>query len=919
MDRCLQQSMSADRIHSVRDSRVATRDSQWLPLLASVSSEAAIDQSTLNSLLASIRMLSVLFVLLTSLCGMCDSTFASDDSKKDDADSTSVIDQARDADGEVSLIKYPDMVLPSAEELLRAKPFDWIVLKTSDVLVVEPVGPRPDTLTILNNEYERYLKGRAGFTEGVDKLKERRRQLQRISLTLVDPGADQDPDYVLETKQVQKIDYFEDIVLRRANLLIDEGNIPLTYNLLLLVDRRHRENNLRLTEIFQSIKRDDAMAAAAEERVRYTVPEPLPLKLTKSWPRFDETYQRMLFTDAGLRSTRGDDEGSLRLLEDLWDRNAAYPELADRFGRVIDQVVSRFVQESDYRQARFFIGRLTARDPQHAVALKWRTELAARTESMIAEARNATSQGDASLGASLIDRAARIWPETPGLREAHRELNDRFQSVRLGVLRLPDDAKSYPFDAASESDERNLTWQPLFEPVRVDERGVRYRSTLLESWEPLDLGRQVQFTLRLKRADWEARPLITSADIQHEIAAKIDPTSPVYDERFAGTVERVEVQSPSEFTIFFRRLPLRLEALFQFPISLADPRALNPDLPPAALAHAGRQKFYEDQRDERQVVYRRVRSQPTTTKSRNIDEIVQIRYDSWDRGLQGLLRGEVVGLPHVDLKDVKGLQDDNRFFVVPYALPVSHLIVFNPRSLPLRDGQLRRSLTLALPREELLAKSIVAESDRKYARLMATPFPSNSYGHNRLLQEPPYDPQRAAALAMTARKQLGGDALPVLRLVCSPEPVVRKAAVEMIEHWRRVGITVQLVDSGNSLRDDDWDVAYRSMRIIEPLTELWPLLTVQSGTGIETLRPLPDRVRRQLLELERVNDWTSAKNLLHRIESELLVETRFIPLWEIDDFFVTRRNLIGLPPRLMHAFHDVERWTLQSWYPQESP
>ena len=141
----------------------------------------------------------------------------------------------------------------------------------------------------------------------------------------------------------------------------------------------------------------------------------------------------------------------------------------------------------------------------------------------------------------------------------------------------------------------------------------------------------------------------------------------------------------------------------------------------------------------------------------------------------------------------------------------------------------------------------------------------------------------------------------------------------MIEHWRRVGITVQLVDSGNSLRDDDWDVAYRSMRIIEPLTELWPLLTVQSGTGIETLRPLPDRVRRQLLELERVNDWTSAKNLLHRIESELLVETRFIPLWEIDDFFVTRRNLIGLPPRLMHAFHDVERWTLQSWYPQESP
>jgi hypothetical protein len=78
-------------------------------------------------------------------------------------------------------------------------------------------------------------------------------------------------------------------------------------------------------------------------------------------------------------------------------------------------------------------------------------------------------------------------------------------------------------------------------------------------------------------------------------------------------------------------------------------------------------------------------------------------------------------------------------------------------------------------------------------------------------------------------------------------------------------------------------------------------------------------VRRQLLDLEQVNDWGSAISLLQRIETELLIETRYIPLWEIDEFFVTRRNLIGLPPRMMHAFHDVERWTLQSWYPQENP
>ena len=736
-----------------------------------------------------------LLLILVLFSGFSAPASADDETSKAAEPQSENTENPKAPEAEVVLLKYSDMVLPSAEEFLRAKPFDWIVLKSMEVLVVEPVGPRPDTLAILMSEYERYLKGRAGFGDGVERLGERRRQFQRLALTLVNPGADQDPDYVLETKFIQRIEYFEDLVLRRTNLLIDEGNVSLAYDLLLFVDRRHRENNVRLTENYQSNKRDEAaIAAAEEERLRYTVPEPPPLKLSKTWPRFDETYQKLLFNDAVIRSKRGENESALRLLDDLWDRNQAYPELSRMIGQVVDQLMTEFVDRFDYRQARFFLGRLTSRDSQHPIAIKWRSELATRTSAMIAEARKATTQGDAALGASLVNQAARVWPETPGLKDAYRELNDRFQSVRLGFMRIAGDAKSYPFDTAGETDAKHLTLQPLFEPVRVDERGVRYRSTMLESWEPMDLGRQVQFTLRLKRAEWEARPLITSADIHRELAAKIDPTSAVYDERLAGSIDRAEVQSPSQFTVFFRRLPLRLEALLQFPVSLADVQALNPDLPAGAIPNAGRERFYQFQRDETQVAYRRVRPQSTTIKSRNIDEIVQVRFDSWDRALQALLRGEITAIPHVDLKDVKGLQGDNRFFVVPYSLPVTHIIVFNPESIPLRDGQLRRALTTALPREELMAKSIVPESSRQYARITATPFPTTSYGHNRMLHEPPYDPQRSAALAMTAKKQLGGE-IPVLNFTCSPDPVARTAAVEMIEHWRRVGITVLLLDA----------------------------------------------------------------------------------------------------------------------------
>lgn len=818
--------------------------------------------------------------------------------------------------GDGALPKYQDMELPTAEQFFKSKPFDWIVLKNSEVVVVEPVGPRPETLLKLNTDYERYVKGRAGMVDGEERLRDRRRLFQRVQITLLDPGPDQDPDYLLETKLIARIEYFEDLALRRATLLMDEGKIPLAYDLLLFVDRRNRENNVRLVEAFEARKQEEAAAKAEEERYRFSVPDQVPLKLYKSWPKSEETYHRLLFKDAEFRSINGDFESAMRLLENLWDHNSSYPGLPESLGQVVDRLVTSLVDKSDFRQARYFLGRLSARDPQNAVYQRWKGDLTNRTLAMIDQARAASSQGNGSLATNSVDQAARIWPDTPGLKEAHRELVDRHQIVRLGVMRLPGDPTRYPFSPPAEMDAESLTKQLLFEPIRVDERGVRYRSTVLESWEPADLGRQVQFTLRLKRADWEARPLMTSADIMGELAGKIDPRQSSYDERLAGAIERISIQSPSQFTIDFRRLPLRLEALLHFPVTLTEESlALNPDLLPDAIPTAGRQKFVETNRDARQVAYRRVRSQPATSKSRNIDEINLIRYDSWERALQGLLRGEIAAIPYVNHRDLKGLQDDNRFFVVPYALPNSHFILFNPQCMPLRDGQLRRALLLALPREEMLKKFVMPDVAEPFARLTTTPFPTSSYGHNKLLGEPPYDPQRAAALAMTAKKQLGE--VPVFRLACPPDAVARQVCEAMIEHWRRIGISVRLTDSPDS-NSHDWDMAYRTDRIIEPLTELWPLLAHAEAT-VEALKPMPDRVRRQLLDLERANDWSSATKILHRIDAEMLVEARYIPLWEVDEFFVARRQLLNLPQRLMTPFQDVERWTLQSWYPQETP
>lgn len=852
---------------------------------------------------------------------------AADDPKKPPTDepkkpATAIkVGQNRETEAEGELPKYADLQLPSAEELLRTKPFDWIALKNLEAIVVEPVGPRPDTLIKLNSDYERYLQGTAGRSEGQERLKELRLQFRRLEITLFEPGEGQDPDYLVETKLIQKIDYFEDLILRRANLLIDEGKISLAYDLLMLVDRRNRENNVRMTEAYETRKKEEAAARSDEEKYRFKVPELFPLQLLKAWPKFDETYQRLLYTDAQQHAAKGQLEPAMRLFINLWEHNSSYPDLSEGLGRVIDRMVVDLTENGDFRQARHFLARLASLDAQHPIFLKWKSELTNRTTSLMEQARSESIEGHGDEGTRLIELAARVWPETPGLKEAHRELIDRYQSLRLGVLRLADEPTKYPFELPSDTDAVSLTALPLFEPAKFDERGVRYRSSIFDAWEPTDLGRQVQFTVRLKRSDWEARPLMTSTDILDELSRRIDPLHPAYDERLAGIVERLTVQSPSQFTIHFRRLPLRLEAFLDFPVSLSNESiSLNSEIPPGAIAMAGRERFYKHEQNERQINYRRVRPQPSAAKLRHVDEVVHVRYDSWERALQGLLRGEVMGITRVGLNDLKQMQDDNRFLVVPFSLPLSHFLLFNPRTVALRDGQFRRALSLALDREQLIQNTILKGIREPLVRPVSSPFPTSSYGHNRLLAEPMLDPQRAAVLSLTAKKQMGGE-LPVLRLSCPPDPAIQDAATLMIEAWRRVGIAVRLIDNSTGSADqaDDWDMVYRVSRIVEPLTEFWPLLTLQPDATVESLKPLPERMRRQLLELDRSIDWTSATKLIHRIETELLIEARYIPLWEEDEFFVSRRQLVGLPPKLMNAFHDVERWTLQSWYPTETP
>ncbi|MFO0919223.1 MAG: hypothetical protein U0872_13035 [Planctomycetaceae bacterium] len=146
--------------------------------------------------------------------------------------------RAQDPADDAALPKLADLPLPAAETLLREKPFDWVVLKdTEEVLVVEPVSPRPDTLNKMDAEYRELGEERPKTKERADEVRQRRAELRKLVVTLA--GAAEDADFTIDTKLVQQIIYHEDLVLRRVAQAIDEDQTGTAFELLVYLDRRH--------------------------------------------------------------------------------------------------------------------------------------------------------------------------------------------------------------------------------------------------------------------------------------------------------------------------------------------------------------------------------------------------------------------------------------------------------------------------------------------------------------------------------------------------------------------------------------------------------------------------------------------------------------------------------------------------------
>mgnify|MGYP002633155714 CR=1 FL=1 len=785
-----------------------------------------------------------------------------------------------DEEKEPPLPKIEEMQVPSVEDLLKKPPVDWVILENDTVLVVEPVYPRPDTLGQLDTALkESYDLPKPKSKAEIDEQRKMRAAFNFIQLTLIDEN--ENPEYQIQRNHVKQIIHHEDLVLKRIDELLKSNQLRTAFELLLVLDRKHR-----------------------------------------AWPGFDQRQQNLLFLEAKEKQELKKYEIALAFIEDLYSRSPNYPGLSKLAGEIIDTVITQSVKEGIFRKAHFYLKRLATMFPKQQIVTKWKETFLNQSNLILNKANQEAQQKQFQQAIHSVMEAAIVWPANPKLRESLLRYHNRYPVINVGVMETALNKTPYFLERDSTRRHRKLTQIPMFEVSRVDQTS-QYQSRFFEQWEPTDLGRRADFILRQSYGTWESHPVLMAADIAEFIRKKITPGNTQYDERFDSYVNSVSTTDPFSVSVYFDRVPLRTEWLMAASI-MAPPiwervsdksESSSTPLKPEVLVSS---RFIVDNHSQNQVQYVRAVPEPSGLREYNVAQINEIKYPDFNKSFQGLLVGEVSVLPFLPAKLVSFFQDQEEFNVVQSAIPLSHVLQFNPESKPLKIIELRRALAYAIDRKKILTESLLHESKRLNGRLITAPYYTGLQAYNQQVPQREYNYPLAVALAVASQNKLGGK-FPALHMLCDPVPEAQEAALELIKAWSRIGITVTLIPNTApeaKKQNLKWDIVYRTSSMTEPIMELWPFLTVGNGAQIESLEIFPDWMRQKLIELDEATDSETATTLLKKLQQQLYSMAHIIPLWEIDQFHVFRTNIKGYADRPLNFYDNVEQWITTPIYPK---
>lgn len=706
------------------------------------------------------------------------------------------------------------------------------------------------------------------------QLPDQAKRVGKLKVRLFDDRAD---EYEVAWRNIDAIEFFEELVLREAAKVVAEAGSLTAAN-------KPAEAQQKYDEAFEYYQ--------------------FLLRFYPATSGLTQAIQDYLYLNAGSLFRAGRIEEAFAILEELYGQNRGYqyqggPQTAlAAMERAGERLVALYADAEDYRAARLLLERLQrAYGTELKVTAMWRDKL-------IALASAKREQATAELAAKRFPQAheagqamLRIWPALPGAREVVLEIARQYPVVVVGVLQ-----PAVAFDETSLDDPAarrcgSLLHRTLIEFVERGPEGGAYAMP----WGT------VQPSADRSELSFELRPVpgvsYTGFDLARELLAMAEPGSPVYRPSWAALVAEVKVENVRRVRVKLRHPRVLAQALLQVRLSDLGPQAV----PYRVAAQSDRETRFE----------------PTTAGAGEPRPIIVERSYSEPRtALDDLRKGKIDAIDRVLPTDALRLKDDPSLHVAAYAFPSLHVLVPNRENPWLANRVFRRALVYGINREVILHKGLLDGAAVEGTRVVSAPLPAGitsddpaAYAYDESILPLPYDPVMATILLRLAEQQLGAAAdkkkekAPELKELVLAHPageMPRFICKQIQTQWNVIGVKCvlrELPPGQAKLADGKADLLYAELLMREPLVDAARIFG--PGGPAATSDPFLNLTLRRL---DAAANWKDARDRLHEFHRLLFEDVTMLPLFQMIDYFVCQPGLTGLPDRPISFYQNVERW-----------
>ncbi|HEX8200898.1 MAG TPA: ABC transporter substrate-binding protein, partial [Isosphaeraceae bacterium] len=579
--------------------------------------------------------------------------------------------------------------------------------------------------------------------------------------------------------------------------------------------------------------------------------------------------------------------------------------------------IARELGQGASARGRRSLHELEAIAPGHPEAQRARARFVARAQERVDAAAKAT---DAAERVDALTEALRIWPGLEAAAAAYPGAFAAVPTLEVAVLDVPRPVGPW---VRSPVDER--VWRLCYPSILAGagEEATRGEppGQLAAALEVVDLGRGLRIAVR-RGPSWSGDPPrpVTAADVVRTLVDRADPRSPGFQARWADLVERIEAADEARVEVRLRRVLLKPEAWLLGPVAPAHAGRDGRVATAAGPRPVGAAPFWPESAAEGSALF-----VAPAGAGPKIRRIIERRLPDAAAAVEALVRGDVSLLEHVAPDRVPVLARDPAIRIGRYEAPSLHWIALDARTPALLNRTLRRGLSLALDRAAILPEAVLKRPPGDRDRVADGPFPAGSYADAPGVRPLECDATLARLLVAAARRELGGDPIR-LTLEFPATPEAQAAAPRIAAALRQAGLEIAPRERPPAALEAElragrrFDLAYRSGRCGEPVQDAGPRLrpgydAPPAADGLGALAS--SRIRRLLLDLERAQDWPSARTLVLQIDREARDELPIVPLWQLQDHYAWRTRLRGPGPSAAHLYQEVASWEIDPWFAKD--